>query len=428
MVLNEFFYQHYWWLLISILGALLVFLLFVQGGQTLLLTMAKTPAEKTMLVNSLGRKWEFTFTTLVVFGGAFFASFPLFYSTSFGGAYWLWMAILFSFVLQAVSYEYRAKKGNLLGTKVYDIFLLLNGIVGVILLGVAVGTFFTGADFRVDKANLYGDIAMPVISTWQNPWHGLEAVADWRNLLLGVTIFFLARMQASLYFINNIDDDTLCARAHKQLLYNAVPFVVLFLLFVGTTLCADGFQLDGNGVGGCAVRHRRGGRALCRRADAAVARMDARHLVQRHRHRAGGALRLLHRGLQRHALLPVGSRYAKFADDIQQFVEPLHARSDEPRIAAYSVRARLHFLCVEGYGPQVHHAAGNGRKRPPLLTIPYYTAALQSRGCRAAVCFRQRATAPAASARTAIPSKDLKKDTATLSPPLSIFTKLMCLE
>lgn len=244
MVLNEFFYQHYWWLLISILGALLVFLLFVQGGQTLLLSMAKTPAEKTMLVNSLGRKWEFTFTTLVVFGGAFFASFPLFYSTSFGGAYWLWMAILFSFVLQAVSYEYRAKKGNLLGTKVYDIFLLLNGIVGVILLGVAVGTFFTGADFRVDKANLYGDIAMPAISTWQNPWHGLEAVADWRNLLLGVTIFFLARVQASLYFINNIDDDTLCARAHKQLLYNAVPFVVLFLLFVGTTLCADGFQLD----------------------------------------------------------------------------------------------------------------------------------------------------------------------------------------
>lgn len=244
MELNEIFYQHYWWFLISLLGALLVFLLFVQGGQTLLSSLARTSEERTLLVNSLGRKWEYTFTTLVVFGGAFFASFPLFYSTSFGGAYWLWMAILFSFIIQAVSYEYRSKKGNLLGRSVYDTFLLINGVVGVVLLGVAVGTFFTGADFRVDKAQLYDDLAMPIISTWQNPWHGLEAVANWRNLLLGVTLFFLARVQALLYFINNIDDETIYARARRQLLYNAVPFVVLFLVFVGTTLVSDGYQFD----------------------------------------------------------------------------------------------------------------------------------------------------------------------------------------
>ena len=246
MELNEFFYQHYWWFLISLLGALLVFLLFVQGGQTLFSAVAKKPIEKTMLVNSLGRKWEFTFTTLVVFGGAFFASFPLFYSTSFGGAYWLWMAILFSFIIQAVSYEYRSKKGNLLGTKVYDIFLLINGFVGIILLGIAVGTFFTGADFRIDKNNLM-DVSMPVISTRQNPSHGLEAIVDWRNLLLGVTVFFLARVQASLYFMNNIDDDTIYIRCRRQVLYNAIPFVVLFLTFVAVTLLSDGYEFaDGS--------------------------------------------------------------------------------------------------------------------------------------------------------------------------------------
>ena len=246
MELNEFFYQHYWWFLISLLGALLVFLLFVQGGQTLFSAVAKKPIEKTMLVNSLGRKWEFTFTTLVVFGGAFFASFPLFYSTSFGGAYWLWMAILFSFIIQAVSYEYRSKKGNLLGTKVYDIFLLINGFVGIILLGIAVGTFFTGADFRIDKNNLM-DVSMPVISTWQNPSHGLEAIVDWRKLLLGVTVFFLARVQASLYLMNNIEDDTIYIRCRRQVLYNAIPFVVLFLTFVAVTLLSDGYEFaDGS--------------------------------------------------------------------------------------------------------------------------------------------------------------------------------------
>ncbi|MCU6769164.1 cytochrome d ubiquinol oxidase subunit II [Barnesiella propionica] len=243
MELNELFYQNYWWFLISLLGALLVFLLFVQGGQTMLAGMAKTPLEKTMLVNSLGRKWEFTFTTLVVFGGAFFASFPLFYSTSFGGAYWLWMAILFSFIIQAVSYEYRSKKGNFLGTKTYDTFLFINGLVGSFLLGVAVGTFFTGSDFNVNKTNIL-DPAMPVISTWENPWHGLEAIANWRNILLGVTILFLARVQGALYFMNNIDDESIYAKARKEVLYNGIIFVVCFLAFVGVTLTATGYELN----------------------------------------------------------------------------------------------------------------------------------------------------------------------------------------
>ena len=190
--------QHYWWFLVSLLGALLVFLLFVQGGQSLLFTIGKTEIQQKMLLNSTGRKWEFTFTTLVTFGGAFFASFPLFYSTSFGGAYWVWMLILLCFVIQAVSYEYQAKKGNLLGKKTYQVFLMINGIAGPILLGTAVATFFNGAEFIVNKEQLT-DVAMPVISTWANPWHGLEAALVFWNLCLGLAVFFLARALALLY-------------------------------------------------------------------------------------------------------------------------------------------------------------------------------------------------------------------------------------
>ncbi|HIX26968.1 MAG TPA: cytochrome d ubiquinol oxidase subunit II [Candidatus Barnesiella excrementigallinarum] len=243
MELNELFYQHYWWFLISLLGALLVFLLFVQGGQSLLATMGKSEIEKSMMVNSLGRKWEFTFTTLVVFGGAFFASFPLFYSTSFGGAYWLWMAILFSFIIQAVSYEYRSKSGNFLGKKTYDTFLLINGTVGPVLLGIAVGTFFTGADFVVNKGNLT-TANSPVISCWTNDWHGLEAILDVRNLLLGFTVFFLARIQGALYFMNNIKNDDLFEKSRKQVLTNGILFVLLFLSFVAATLLADGYEIN----------------------------------------------------------------------------------------------------------------------------------------------------------------------------------------
>ena len=209
--MDYLFLQHYWWFLVSLLGALLVFLLFVQGGQSLLFTIGKTELQQKMILNSTGRKWEFTFTTLVTFGGAFFASFPLFYSTSFGGAYWVWMLILACFVLQAVSYEYQSRKGNLLGKKTYQVFLWLNGVLGPILLGTAVGTFFSGAEFTIDKAQLT-DAAMPVISSWANSWHGLEAVTVVWNVCLGLAVFFLARIQALLYFINNIDDPEITQR------------------------------------------------------------------------------------------------------------------------------------------------------------------------------------------------------------------------
>ena len=237
--------QNYWWLLIAVLGAALVFLLFVQGGQSMLLgRMSET--ERSMVVNALGRKWELTFTTLVVFGGAFFASFPLFYSTSFGGAYWLWMLILFSFILQAVSYEFRSKPGNIFGTRTYDIFLFINGCVGCILLGVAVGMMFFGAEFSVTKTNLL-DGSAPVISQWA-PTHGLEAIADWRCLVLGVAVFFLSRTQASLYFLSAIGHDEDFRRGQRRsVLVHGAIFVVFFLLFLFLLLTADGVQTENDG-------------------------------------------------------------------------------------------------------------------------------------------------------------------------------------
>lgn len=243
MELSYILLQHYWWFLVSLLGALLVFLMFVQGGQTLVFSLGKNETEHRLLINSTGRKWEFTFTTLVVFGGAFFASFPLFYSTSFGGAYWLWMCILICFVIQAVSYEYQNKKGNVWGTNTYRIFLWINGLFGPLLVGVAVGTFFTGADFVVQKGNIT-DITMPVISTWQSPLHGLEALGNIWNLLLGITIVFLARVLALLYFINNVDNDDIKKRARKCLIYNTAFFLVAFLTFLVKTLVADGYAVN----------------------------------------------------------------------------------------------------------------------------------------------------------------------------------------
>ncbi|HEX7411885.1 MAG TPA: cytochrome d ubiquinol oxidase subunit II, partial [Bacteroidales bacterium] len=222
--------QQYWWAIVSLLGALLVFLMFVQGGQTLIYTLGKTDTERNMLVNALGRKWEFTFTTLVTFGGAFFASFPLFYSTSFGGAYWVWIAILFAFIIQAVAYEYRSKPANLLGKRTYEIFLFANGALGTILIGTAVGTFFTGSQFSVNRMNLT-NIGDSAISRWETPFHGLEAVLNVQNVALGLAVFFLARVLGILYFMNTINDDTIFARAKKQLIYNAAPLLVLFLLF-----------------------------------------------------------------------------------------------------------------------------------------------------------------------------------------------------
>lgn len=231
--------QAYWWLIISVLGAVLVFLLFVQGGQSLL--CSTHPDYRTLMVNSLGRKWEFTFTTLVVFGGAFFASFPLFYSTSFGGAYWLWMLILVSFVVQAFSYEFRRKRGNLYGTKAYDALLLFNGLFGCVMLGVAVGTLFFGAEFTVQKGNIL-DAASPVISQWA-PTHGLEAMVVPGSLLLGFAVFFLARTLACMYFINNIDGGNGFTQLMRvKTLTNGLIFALLFVAFVVVLLLQPGYR------------------------------------------------------------------------------------------------------------------------------------------------------------------------------------------
>ena len=227
--------QQYWWVIVSLLGALFVFLTFVQGGQTLIYTIGKNENERSLLVNTLGRKWEFTFTTLVTFGGAFFASFPLFYATSFGGAYWVWMAILIFFVIQAVSYEYRKKPANLLGARTYEIFLILNGAFGTILVGTAVGTFFNGAMFSLNEMNNV---------QWETPFRGLEAVLTFHNVALGLAIFFLSRVLGALYFINSVEDANIYERSKKQLLYNAIPFLVFFLYFLIALLLKDGFAVD----------------------------------------------------------------------------------------------------------------------------------------------------------------------------------------
>ncbi|MCH5345636.1 MAG: cytochrome d ubiquinol oxidase subunit II [Muribaculaceae bacterium] len=238
--------QAYWWLLVSVLGAILVFMLFVQGGQTMLLERKRFPGQLDAEIGSIGLKWELTFTTLVVFGGAFFASFPLFYSTSFGGAYWLWMAILFSFVLQAVSYEYRRKPGNLYGSRTYDVFLFINGSIGCILLGVAVGMLFFGGEFTIIKGNIL-DGASPVISRWA-PTHGLEAIANWRNLLLGVTVLMLARTLAALYFLNNVrTNEEFNAINRRRVLVNGAIFVVFFLAFAAVLLTSSGLQSTADG-------------------------------------------------------------------------------------------------------------------------------------------------------------------------------------
>lgn len=242
MITYEFL-QQYWWCLVSLLGALVVFLMFVQGANSQIFTLGKNEEERRLIINSTGRKWEFTFTTLVTFGGAFFASFPLFYSTSFSGAYWVWMLILFSFVLQAVSYEFQSKLGNVLGTNTYRWFLVINGILGPVLIGTAVGTFFHGANFIVNK-DVMGDSLATAISQWSTPWHGLEAVANPWNVVLGLVVFFLCRVLGSLYMLNNIDDAILQPRLRRQVLTDTVPFLVLFLAFVGHLLLMEGWSVD----------------------------------------------------------------------------------------------------------------------------------------------------------------------------------------
>ena len=237
------FLQNYWWFLVSLLGALLVFLMFVQGANAMLFSLGRNDAERRLLVNSTGRKWELTFTTLVTFGGAFFASFPLFYSTSFGGAYWLWMIILFTFVLQAVSYEFQNKKGNFLGPKTFQAMLVINGLVAPLLLGGAVATFFNGSNFIVDKMNLTV-FSQPVISHWANASCGLDALLDPWNLVLGLAVMFLAQVLGILYVMNNVNDENIRSRGSVRLVGCAAPFVLLFVAFLIRTLLKDGFAYN----------------------------------------------------------------------------------------------------------------------------------------------------------------------------------------
>ena len=236
------FLQHYWWFIVSLLGALLVFLMFVQGANSMVFSLGHSDEERRVVVNSTGRKWEITFTTLVTFGGAFFASFPLFYSTSFGGAYWLWMIILFSFVLQAVSYEFQNKLGNILGTRTFQWMLVANGIVGPLLLGGAVATFFNGSNFVVDKGNLTS--FQPVISHWANASYGLDALLDPWNLVFGLAVFFLARILGTLYIINNVDDENIRSRSSVRLVGCTITFLIFFLAFLVRTLLKEGFAVD----------------------------------------------------------------------------------------------------------------------------------------------------------------------------------------
>lgn len=246
-MLTYTFLQHYWWFLIALLGALLVFLLFVQGANSLIFSLSSDEKERELIVNSTGRKWEFTFTTLVTFGGAFFASFPLFYSTSFGGAYWVWILILLSFVLQAVAYEYQSKPGNMLGRNTFRTFLVLNGILGPLLLGMAVATFFTGSPFVVEKDALDATGISPVISRWATAWHGLDALFNPVNYLLGFAVVFLARTNGILYMLNNIDDPSLRPKLHRALRVNAPLFVLFFVAFVIVLMGLDGYAVAANG-------------------------------------------------------------------------------------------------------------------------------------------------------------------------------------
>ncbi|MEZ4999782.1 MAG: cytochrome d ubiquinol oxidase subunit II [Bacteroidales bacterium] len=235
LAITHTFLQEYWWFLVSLLGSILVFLMFVQGGQSFIFTLASDSLQKSMIINAMGRKWEFTFTTLVTFGGAFFASFPLFYSTSFGGAYWVWIAILFSFVIQAVAFEFRSKPSNILGAKTFEIFLFLNGALGPLLIGTAVGTFFTGSNFSVDLMNF---------SRWETPWHGLEAVLNLRNISLGIAVLFLARLLGLMYIVNTIDNPDLDAKARRAGILNTLVFLAGFLFFTVSLLLAEGFAVD----------------------------------------------------------------------------------------------------------------------------------------------------------------------------------------
>lgn len=237
LMISHLFLQQFWWIIISLLAGLLAFLLFVQGGQSMIFSLPEDDLRRTIMVNTFGRKWEFTFTTLVTFGGAFFASFPLFYATSFGGAYWLWIAILFSFIIQAVAYEYRSKPANVLGRKTFDVFLFLNGSIAPFLIGIVIATFFTGSDFRLNEFNQV---------TWGNPWRGLESLLKGENLALGLAVLFLARTNGLLYIVNSVDEKDLVEKARRRVVMNSLSFLVFFLFFVISIFISSGFAVNSN--------------------------------------------------------------------------------------------------------------------------------------------------------------------------------------
>ena len=245
--MTYYFLQNYWWFIISLLGALLVFLLFVQGANSMIFQLGKTPDDRRMLINSTGRKWEFTFTTLVTFGGAFFASFPLFYSTSFGSAYWIWLLILFTFIIQAISYEFQNKAGNIFGVRTFQTGLIINGILGPLLLGGAVATFFTGSNFIVEKANITNSM-QPVISHWANGSRGLDVLLNPWVVIFGIAVVFLARILGTLYINNNVNDDMIRTRVRKQLLVNTILFLLFFLPFLIVTLFSEGYAVNEAGT------------------------------------------------------------------------------------------------------------------------------------------------------------------------------------
>ena len=234
-LISYIFLQHYWWIIISLIAGLLVFLMFVQGGQSMIFSLPKSELQKTMIVNALGRKWEFTFTTLVTFGGAFFASFPLFYATSFGGAYWIWIAILFSFTIQAIAYEYRSKPSNVFGQRTFDFLLFLNGSLAPFLIGTAVATFFTGSLFSLNNLNQV---------KWATSWNGLEALLNIRNIALGFAVLFLTRVNGLLYILNTLDNEEIVKRCIRRLKYNSIPFLIFFLFFIISLLVSEGFSAD----------------------------------------------------------------------------------------------------------------------------------------------------------------------------------------
>ena len=367
------FLQNYWWFIISLLGGLLVFLLFVQGGNSLYPILGRDEASRRMLINSTGRKWEFTFTTLVTFGGAFFASFPLFYSTSFGGAYWLWMLILLSFVLQAVSYEFQSKVGNVLGRRGYRILLIANGFMGPFLLGVAVATFFTGADFTVNKLRL-GDVTNPVVSTWGSAWHGLEALANLWNVVLGLAVYHLARVLALQYFINNVRDDEVEARSRHLLKFDTVLFLAFFLAFAGRLFTMTGQAVEHWGhVTEEPLKYLNN---LLQQPFVLVLFLAGVVLV------LFGTLRSIfsktfRRGIwfgrmAQHVLLSLDGRPAQLALPLQQLRQRPHPAGDERRLAAHTLRAGLHFLLLACHRPQAHHTRGAGERRASVL-IPHTT-------------------------------------------------------